>query len=85
MDTPLAHRLRMGPFIEDKIFIMEKGTQININIELENLVRLPLHLLQGLLDNLEIQENKDKGILRERFNFYKEGLVQRLNSLQSFV
>ena len=80
---PLEHRLRMGPFIEDKIFIMEKGVEININIEVENLIRLPLHLLNGLLDNLNIQENKDLEILLNRFNYYRENLIKRLNSFQT--
>ena len=82
---PLEHRLRMGPFIEDKIFIMEKGVEININIEVENLIRLPLHLLNGLLDNLNIQENKDLEILLNRFNYYRENLIKRLNSFQTSV
>jgi hypothetical protein len=75
----------MGPFIEDKIFIMEKGVEININIELENLVRLPLHLLNGLLDNLKTQETKDLDVLLNRFSFYKENLIKRLNSFQTSV
>jgi hypothetical protein len=75
----------MGPFIEDKIFIMEKGVEININIELENLVRLPLHLLNGLLDNLKTQETKDLEVLLNRFSFYKENLIKRLNSFQTSV
>ena len=82
---PSEHRLRMGPFIEDKIFIMEKGVEININIEVENLIRLPLHLLNGLLDNLNIQENKDLEILLNRFNYYRENLIKRLNSFQTSV
>ena len=81
LEMPLIQRLRMGPFDEDKIFIMEKGTEVNISIELENFMRLSLNLLNGLIENLKQQEEKDLQVIQKRYFLYKEYLIQRLNNI----
>ena len=71
----------MGPFIEDKIFIMEKGRQLNINQDLANLVCLPEALLQGLLHNLNKEELKEINDLKSQFSNYIDYLKCSLEKL----
>lgn len=73
----------MGPFNEDKIFIMEKGLQLNKNQTVSNLVCLPVPLLQGLLDNLNHEEEKEIAIIKENFSRYEEFLRKALAKIES--
>lgn len=62
----------MGPFNEDKLFIMEKGRQLNSNQEVSNLMCLPESLLQNLLDNLSMEESKEVENVTAQFLKYQE-------------
>lgn len=62
----------MGPFNEDKLFIMEKGRRLNNNQEVSNLVCLPESLLQNLLDNLSMEESKEIENVTSKFLKYQE-------------
>jgi hypothetical protein len=90
-DIPLIIRLFMGPFDEEKIFIMEKGRQINMNEELATLVSLPDSLLVGLIESCKLEEQKEIEILKKRYEFYRNILNERLehfenpNSFQTFL
>ncbi len=74
---PLIERIWMGPFSEDKLFIMEKGHQIH-NQEVSNLMCLPESLLQNLLDNLAKEEQKEIETIRSQFFKYQEILKTAL-------
>jgi len=58
----------MGPFSEDKVFIMEKGRQLNTNQEVSQ------SLLQSLLENLNQEEAKEMSNVRERYLRYRKWL-----------
>ncbi len=73
-DLPLVERIWMGPFSEDKVFIMEKGRQLSTNHEVSNLVSLPQSLLQSLLENLNQEEAKEMSNVRERYLRYRKWL-----------
>lgn len=77
-DNPLIERIWMGPFNEDKIFIMEKGLRLNKNQTVSNLVCLPLPLLQGLLENLNNEEAKEINNIKENFLKYEDFLKREL-------
>ncbi len=82
-DMPLIQRLWMGPFSEDKIFIMEKGRQLNMNQEMATLVCLPLPLLHNLIENVNQEEKKESELVRKRYSNYSNVLNERLNVLMN--
>lgn len=65
----------MGPFSEDKLFIMEKGGVLNNNQEVSNLMCLPESLLQNLPDNLAMEESKEIENVTAQFLKYQEILM----------
>lgn len=72
----------MGPWSnEDKIFIMEKGRQLVINQELSNLISLPEAVLQGLLENLNIELGKEVTHVKRRYEQYGSYLKRNLLAL----
>lgn len=80
-DFPLIQRVLMGPFHEDKLFIMEKGRNLNVNQDITNLICLPEALLKGLLDNSKKEEQKEIKLLKEKFKVYADTLKSRLKKL----
>lgn len=58
-DLPLIQRILMGPFNEDKIFIMEGGRDLSMNQDVTNLICLPEALLKGIVENSK-KRNKKK-------------------------
>lgn len=76
-------RVWMGPFSEDKIFIMEKGRQLNTNQEVSNLVSLPETLLHNLLDNLNQEEDKEMNRIKTRYSKYKHNLESNLEEIKN--
>ena len=81
-DFPLFQRLLMGPWSnEDKIFIMEKGRQSKITQEISNLTFLPDAVLQGLLENLNLELNKEINNLKKRYESYESYLKRNLDYL----
>lgn len=81
-DVPLIERIWMGPFNEDKIFIMEKGQKLNSNEDVSKLVCLPESLLQSLFDNLNKEENKEIERIKERFLKYEQFLKKSLDKYE---
>jgi len=84
-DLPLVERIWMGPFSEDKIFIMEKGRQLNTSQEVSNLVSLPESLLMSLLENLTQEEIKEINNVRARYLRYKKWLDDSLDMADNMV
>ena len=82
-DLPLIHRLWMGPFNQDKIFIMEKGRHTNLSLEVSYLISLPRELLSNLVNNSLREEEKEIDQLRNKYLMYSLALNERLTSLQS--
>jgi hypothetical protein len=70
-DIPIIERLWMGPFNEDKIFIMERGRQLN---ETNNFKFLPQKLLIDLVDNLKQEESKEKAAIINKYTKYCDHL-----------
>jgi hypothetical protein len=77
-DLPLIQRLWMGPFGEDKIFIMEKGRQLNMNEEMATLICLPEPLLEKLIENINQEEMKEEEEVRRKYLEYSRVLNERL-------
>lgn len=81
-DCPMLQRLWMGPWLnEDKLFIMEKGRQLVLNQELTNLICLPDAVLQGLLENLNIELAKETNHIKKRYEAYENYLRRNLSAL----
>lgn len=72
----------MGPFDEDKIFIMEKGRKLNMNQEITNLVSLPESLLLGLIENSKQEEWKEEYPIRAKYENYIKFLNNHLKTLE---
>ena len=68
----------MGPFNEDKIFIMEKGRQLNMSQDLKNLTCLPETLLKGLIENSKQEELKEINNIRAKYANYTKALTDHL-------
>ena len=66
----------MGPFNEDKIFIMEKGRQLNMSQDLQNLKNLPEALLLGLIENSRAEELKEVNNIRAKYANYTQALTE---------
>ena len=81
-DFPLIQRLWMGPFNEDKIFIMEKGRNLNINQEIADLVRLPDALLQGIIENINQEESKEANRIKDKYSRYLSYLQRAQDYLE---
>jgi hypothetical protein len=77
-DFPLIQRLWMGPFNEDRIFIMEKGRQLNMSQDLKNLTCLPEALLTGLIENSKQEELKEINNIRSKYACYSKTLREHL-------
>jgi hypothetical protein len=73
----------MGPFDEEKIFIMEKGRQINMNEELATLVSLPDSLLVGLIESCRLEEYNEIEVLKKRYELYRQILNERLEHFEN--
>lgn len=82
-DHPLLQRLWMGPWSnEDKIFIMEKGRKLVLNQELTNLICLPDPVLQGLLENLNLEMTKETNHIKKKYEAYSNYLKRNLSALE---
>jgi hypothetical protein len=68
----------MGPFNEDRIFIMEKGRQLNMSQDLKNLTCLPEALLTGLIENSKQEELKEINNIRSKYACYSKTLREHL-------
>jgi Ras association domain-containing protein 2/4 len=75
-DFPLIQRLWMGPFDEDKFFIMEKGRQLNMTQDLQNLMGLPDTLLNGLIQQSKQEELKETNNLKTKYSNYSKALKE---------
>ncbi len=76
-DSPLMQRLWMGPFNEDRLFIMERGRALNMSQELINLIGLSDTLLRGLLDNMKQEEDREATAIRSKYASYAFALSAR--------
>lgn len=83
-DFPLIQRLWMGPFNEDKIFIMEKGRQLSMNQDLKNFTCLPEALLQGLVENLKQEELKEINSIKDKYANYEKTLKEHFLKTTKF-
>lgn len=81
-DLPLMQRLYMGPFNEDKIFIMEKGRVVDMDPDVMNLVTLPKALLKALIESSKKEESKEIGEFKQKYKIYRDLLNHRLKSLK---
>ena len=81
-DFPLIQRLWMGPFNEDKIFIMEKGRQLNMSQDLTNLICLPEALLLGLIENSKQEELKEINNIKAKYSNYSKILREDLKRFE---
>lgn len=81
-DFPLIQRLYMGPFNEDKIFIMEKGRTVSVDQDVMNLVTLPKALLKALIESSKKEESKEISEFKQKYKTYRDILNYRLKSLK---
>ncbi|CAF0839497.1 unnamed protein product [Brachionus calyciflorus] len=81
-DNPLIQRLYMGPFNEDKLFIMEKGRCVNMDSDVMNLVTLPNALLNALIESSKREEIKEINEFKQKYKIFKDLLQHRLKSLE---
>jgi hypothetical protein len=72
----------MGPFNEDKIFIMEKGRHANLSQEVSYLIGLPKDLLINLVESSLREEEKEIERIKLKYSRYTLALNDRLKSLQ---
>lgn len=82
-DLPLIQRLWMGPFNEDKLFIMEKGRQIGVSQEVAAMICLPESLLYSLIEKSKQEELKEINQLRLRYQNYANVLKANRTNMVS--
>lgn len=75
----------MGPFNEDKIVIMEKGAQLQVDHHLQTFLSLPLNLLEELVEKLKKEEENDIAAVRMRFERYRELLNYNLGLIGEYI
>ena len=81
-DSPIMQRLWMGPFAEDRLFVMEKGRALDMSQELINLIGLSDTLLRGLLDNMKLEEERETMALRSKYAAYAFALSARKKHIE---